>query len=120
MRAGHLESALKVHDALEGAFELLAKNPDIGHTREDLTDRALTFWSVYSYLVVYEPASEPLRIVAAIHGSRDVERVHRRGREGQVRTCRERGYRSAHRSPGPRRVATAPPAQELRSRANGR
>jgi hypothetical protein len=32
----------------------------IGHIRDDLTDRRLKFWSVYSYLVVYEPESRPL------------------------------------------------------------
>jgi len=40
---------------------------------KDLTDRPLKFWSVYSYLVVYDPASRPLTIVAVLHGARDVE-----------------------------------------------
>lgn len=70
-----LDAALKVYDALEEAFELLAENPGIGHTREDLTNRPVKFWSVYSYLVVYEPASEPLTVVAVLHGARDVENL---------------------------------------------
>ena len=40
---------------------------------KDLTDRPLKFWSVYSYLVVYDPASRPLTIVAVLHGARAVE-----------------------------------------------
>ena len=68
-----VDAALKVYDTLEEAFELLAENPGIGHTRQDLTDRPLRFWSVFSYLVVYDPSSRPLSIVAVLHGARDVE-----------------------------------------------
>jgi plasmid stabilization system protein ParE len=57
------------------AFGLLASHPQMGHTREDLTARPLKFWSVYSYLVVYDPACEPLAIVAVLHGARDVEQL---------------------------------------------
>ena len=70
-----VDAALKVYDALEEAFELLAERPGIGHVREDLTDRPLKFWSVYSYLVVYDPESRPLTIVAVLHGARDVEQL---------------------------------------------
>ena len=60
-------------DAFEHAFDQLATTPEIGHTREDLTDRPVKFWSVYSYLIVYDPASAPLAIIAVLHGARDVE-----------------------------------------------
>ena len=43
-----VDAALRVHDALEEAFRHLADMPAMGHTREDLTDRPLKFWSVYS------------------------------------------------------------------------
>jgi plasmid stabilization system protein ParE len=56
----NVEAALRVHDALEQAFQHLAEMPALGHAREDLTDRPLKFWSVHSYLVVYDPASSPL------------------------------------------------------------
>lgn len=71
------DAALRVVDALEHAFEELATMPGMGHTREDLTDRPVKFWSVYSYLVVYDPASSPLTIIAVLHGARDVERILR-------------------------------------------
>jgi antitoxin ParD1/3/4/toxin ParE1/3/4 len=71
----HVDAAIRVLDALEHAFEQLAATPEIGHTREDLTDRPVKFWNVYSYLVVYDPAGEPLTIVAVLHGARDVERL---------------------------------------------
>jgi plasmid stabilization system protein ParE len=70
-----VDAALKVYDALEEAFELIADNPEIGHVRADLTNRAVKFWSVFSYLVVYDPASDPLTIITVVHGARDVEQL---------------------------------------------
>ena len=70
-----VEAALRVHDALEEAFRHLAEMPGMGHTRADLTVRPVKFWSVYSYLVVYDPASTPLTVVAVLHGTRDVENI---------------------------------------------
>jgi plasmid stabilization system protein ParE len=57
--ADNIDAAVKVVLALEDAFVLLASRPGIGHARADLTDRPLKFWSVSSYLVVYDPASDP-------------------------------------------------------------
>ena len=71
----NVDAALRVHDALKEAFRHLAEMPAIGHTREDLTDRPLKFWSVFSYLVVYDPASSPLTVIAVLHGARDVEKL---------------------------------------------
>lgn len=64
--------ALRFYDALEAALEQLAEFPGLGHVREDLTDRPLKFWSVWSYLVVYDPQSQPLTIHTVAHGARDV------------------------------------------------
>ena len=66
-----VDVADKVHAALFKAFELLARHPGLGHTREDLTRQTLKFWSVHSYLVAYDPATAPLEIVAVFRGSRD-------------------------------------------------
>lgn len=71
----NVEAALRVLDAFDDAFALLAATPEIGHKREDLTKRPVKFWGVYSYLIVYDPASAPLTIVAVLHGSQDVERL---------------------------------------------
>ena len=73
--AESVEAALRVHDALEHAFQHLAEMPMMGHAREDLTTRPVKFWSVYSYLVVYDPASSPLTVIAVLHGARDVENI---------------------------------------------
>jgi toxin ParE1/3/4 len=68
-------AALRVGDSLEQAFELLAETPEVGHRREDLTDRPVKFWSVFSYLIVYDPTSVPLNIIAVLHGAREVEHL---------------------------------------------
>ena len=73
--ADNIDAAVKVVLALEDAFVLLASRPGIGHVRADLTDRPLKFWSVYSYLIVYDPACDPLTIIAVLHSGRDVSQI---------------------------------------------
>ena len=70
-----VDAAVKVVLALEDAFGLLASRPGIGHVRQDLTERPVKFWSVYSYLVVYDPAGDPLTIVAVLHGASNVAEI---------------------------------------------
>ena len=70
-----VDAALRVLDALEDAFSQLASTPGIGHRREDLTTRLMRFWKVYSYLIVYDPETVPLGIIAVLHGARDVEQL---------------------------------------------
>ena len=72
------DAALRALDSFEHAFEQLAEMPGMGHMREDLTARPVKFWGVYSFLVVYDPASAPLTIVAVLRGARDVERMLKR------------------------------------------
>ena len=68
-------AALRVRNAIYEACEQLAGMPGMGHSREDLTERPVKFWSVFSYLLVYDPSSDPLEIVAVIHGARNVEQI---------------------------------------------
>ena len=71
-------AAVRVRDAVYDAVGKLAESPGIGHRRQDLTDRPLKFWSVFSYLVAYDPESRPLTIIAVLHGARDVEKLLKR------------------------------------------
>ena len=57
------------------ALKLLGKQPGVGHVREDLTGRPVKFWPVYSYLIVYDPETEPIQILRVLHGMRDVEEI---------------------------------------------
>jgi toxin ParE1/3/4 len=57
------------------AFGMLARQPRMGHTRLDLTDRDVRFWTVGSYLIVYRQLPRTIEIVALLHGSRDIPEV---------------------------------------------
>ena len=63
------------------AFRLLAKQPWLGHTREDLLSPEIRLWPVGEYLILYVPARMPIEIVAVVHGARDVPAIvnHRIG-----------------------------------------
>jgi toxin ParE1/3/4 len=60
-----------VEDFFE-AFEQLASWPGMGHRRTDLTNRAVRFWPVRTYLVVYREHPEGVQIAAVLHSSRDI------------------------------------------------
>ena len=51
---------------------MLARNPKLGHLRGDLTSTPVRFWPVYSYLIIYDPATRPLEVVRILSGYRDV------------------------------------------------
>lgn len=64
--------AQKFLDALFDAMDKLAEYPELGHLREDLTDRPVKFWPFkWHYLIIYKPAS-PLEIVRVLSGFRDI------------------------------------------------
>jgi plasmid stabilization system protein ParE len=73
------ESSVKIADRVEAAVRdqivSLAKRPGMGHWRKDLTDEAVKFFPVYSYLIVYRPDTKPLHVVAILQGRRDVRQV---------------------------------------------
>lgn len=60
----NIEAADRVLDALETTMVKLAKNPVIGHWREELTDKRHRFFLVYSYLIVYRHETIPHRLSA--------------------------------------------------------
>lgn len=72
VRQGGPRVARYVLREIREAFRFLASTPEAGHRREDLTDAPLKFWTVFSYLVAYDPAQRPIEILNVIHGARDV------------------------------------------------
>jgi toxin ParE1/3/4 len=64
--------AVKVLKALRDEFSKLARMPGMGHFREDLLDQKFKFWGLYSYVIVYRWQSDPIQILAVIHGARDI------------------------------------------------
>ncbi len=58
----------------------LAKNPGIGHMREELADKRHRFLLVYSYLIVYRSDAKPLQIIRILHAARDLQSILRLAR----------------------------------------
>jgi antitoxin ParD1/3/4 len=76
-----LEAADRVEQAIYDACAFVAESPARGHTRADLTSRALRFWTLTrypNYTVVYRPETSPLQVVAVLHGKRNARRILRR------------------------------------------
>jgi len=65
----------RVESVVRKRIVFLARNPGAGHWRKDLTDQAVRFFPVYSYLIVYRPETKPLQVVAILHGRRDVDGI---------------------------------------------
>jgi plasmid stabilization system protein ParE len=54
-------------------FDLLARNPRLGHSRKDLISRPWLFWPVGTYMVIYRiVAEDDIEIIAVTEGSRDL------------------------------------------------
>ncbi len=60
------------------AFRFVATHPGLGHVREDLTWEPVRFWQVLSYLIVYDPAAQPVGIARVLHARRDIATLLRR------------------------------------------
>ena len=71
-REAGLEVAQSTLKKIREAFDFLNHTPGAGHLREDLTDKPVKFWSVFSYLIIYNPAAQPVEILRVVHGNRDV------------------------------------------------
>ena len=64
-------AAERVTAELEKALDNLVSLPGQGHRRPDLTSRPLRFILVRDYLIAYAPETDPLWVVAVIHGRRN-------------------------------------------------
>ncbi len=65
------DAADRIPDEFLAAFDLLAKFPDHGHLRPDLTARPMRFKVMRTYLIAYAYELRPLWIVAVIDGRRN-------------------------------------------------
>ena len=70
-----IAAADRVLESINQALHRLAKNPGIGHFREELADRRHRFWLVYSYLIVYRFDPRPLQVIRVLHAARDVQSI---------------------------------------------
>ena len=73
------QSSVAVADRVESVIRdrmvFLARTPGAGHSIKNLTDEAVKFFPVYSYLIVYRPETKPLQVVSILHGHRNIERI---------------------------------------------
>src|SRR5215204_4818358 len=71
--ADNIEAADCLEAEVFDACVRLAERPHLGHFRRDLTDKPVRFFPVRgTYLIVYDPATEPLEVIRILHGARDV------------------------------------------------
>ena len=67
-------AANRVENELQQAIWDLVQFPGKGHTRKDIQDKTLRFWTVYSYLIVFRYDDQFLTVVRVIHGARNLGR----------------------------------------------
>jgi plasmid stabilization system protein ParE len=70
-----VDLANRIESEFYDVFASLGRMPGQGHARTDVTQRAVLFFPLYSFLVVYEPAVSPIRIMAVLRGKRSVKRI---------------------------------------------
>jgi plasmid stabilization system protein ParE len=70
------DAAEAVLDRLVAAFERIAHQPGIGHSREDITsDESIRFWSVAPTLIAYRDNVGVVEILVVDRGERDWPRL---------------------------------------------
>ncbi len=69
------KAALNLLNTLYTTMDKLADNPNLGHIREDLTNRPVRFWPFkWHYLIIYTDY-KPIEIVRVLSGYRDITRL---------------------------------------------
>jgi antitoxin ParD1/3/4 len=72
-----LELANRIEGEFYSLFSSLSRMPGQGHTRKELTARPVLFFPLYSFLVVYQPDVNPIRVMAVLRGKRNVRQILR-------------------------------------------
>lgn len=69
--ADNLIAADRFVEEIYKAIQSLARFPEMGFLRPDLTSRLIRFHPVGNFLIVYAPSEKPLLVVAVLHGRRN-------------------------------------------------
>lgn len=70
-----IEQAQQLRQRFQATITALAKAPLTGHRREDLDPpgKSFRYYSVMkTFVIVYEPADDGIRVVRLLHGARDL------------------------------------------------
>lgn len=74
----NVDAANRVESAIFAACSSVARHPLLGSRRAEITPLPVRFWTVTrfpNYIVVYRPDTQPLQVVAVLHGKRDIKTV---------------------------------------------
>ena len=66
------ETAERLRSEFYEGLVRLGRSAGIGHYHEELLDKRFRFWNFYSYVVCYVWESNPIQIIAIVHGARDL------------------------------------------------
>jgi plasmid stabilization system protein ParE len=66
------EAAERLRVGFLKSFEALAQTPGMGHYHEELMDQRYRFKNLFSYVICYVWEQRPIRILAVVHGARDL------------------------------------------------
>ena len=81
--ADSVDLADRIEAEFHDLFSSLARMPGQGRRRADLTDLPALFFPLYSFLIIYQPTAEGVRILAVLRARRDVRRIlHERHERG--------------------------------------
>jgi antitoxin ParD1/3/4 len=72
------DAADRVEMEIVATCRRLAKHPLLGTRRQDITLLPVRFWTLpkfSNYVIVYRPDSDPLQVVAVLHGKRDLKKA---------------------------------------------
>ena len=69
--ADNLPAADRFVEEIYEAIHSLARFPEMGSLRPDLSSRHLRFHPVGNFLIAYAPSKQPLIVVAVLHGRRN-------------------------------------------------
>jgi plasmid stabilization system protein ParE len=70
------DAANRVEAEIVASCRRLARYPQMGARRQDITPLPVRFWTVTkfpNYVIVYRPETVPLQVVAVLHGKRDLK-----------------------------------------------
>jgi plasmid stabilization system protein ParE len=71
----NLDAAERMFERIYEAIRLLARFPEMGHTRADVNNKRYLFMAVSKYVVVYRIERKELQIVRVIDGVRDFKKL---------------------------------------------
>lgn len=69
------DHSMDIETQLWADFDLLGRNPGIGHLRPEITPLDLYFYHSRPYMIAYRRDLSPIAIVAVIHGARDLATI---------------------------------------------